>query len=67
MTEEAKYYYKALQALKEKDFRLADRYFKSAENQIAENMEFSILSEATRLLMVVKNEIAELEGETVLG
>lgn len=60
-------YNQALQALREKDYYAAEGFFKSAENQFAENDEFRILYESTKLLLAVKEEISELENERVLG
>ncbi|MEW5923567.1 MAG: hypothetical protein AB1746_06230 [Candidatus Zixiibacteriota bacterium] len=60
-----KAYYRALQALKEKDYRAAAGFLKNAENQFAEKPEIRILSEATELLLAVKDEIYELENETI--
>jgi hypothetical protein len=60
-------YTQALQALRDKDYRAALSFFKTAENQFAENPEFRILFEATRLLLAVKAEIYELENVEVMG
>jgi hypothetical protein len=61
-----KAYFQALQALCDRDFNAASGFFKLAENQFAENLEFRILSEATDLLLAVKEEIGELEKEEAL-
>ncbi len=58
-------YYKALMALKSRDYRTAAGYLKSAENHFADSLEFRILLETTRLLLAVKEEIFELELETI--
>lgn len=58
-------YYKALLALKSRDYRKAAGYLKSAENQFADSLEFRILLETTRLLLAVKEEIFDLELEEV--
>lgn len=60
-----KAYYRALQALKEKDYRAAAGFLKTTENQFAERPELRILSEATELLLAAKDEIYELENETI--
>lgn len=56
-----KAYYRALLALKNRNYRAASGFLKSAENQFADSIEFRILSETTRLLLAVKEEIFELE------
>jgi len=53
----------ALDALKRKDYRAASAFFKSAENQFADRLDFRILNEVTDLLIAVKEEIAEIEKE----
>ncbi len=54
-------YNKALQALRNRDYQAASGFFKSAENQFANDLDFRILSEVTALLVAVKNEISEIE------
>ena len=55
-----KAYYKALLALQNRDYATAAGYFKSAENMVAENADLRILSEATEMLLAVKDELREL-------
>ncbi len=56
-----KAYYKALLALQNRDFATASSYFKAAQNLVAENADLRILSEATEILLAVKDELRELE------
>ena len=56
-------YNKALQALRNRDYQAASGFFKSAENQFADDLDFRILSEVTALLVAVKNEISEIEKD----
>jgi len=65
LNDTAKAYYRALQALREKDYRAAAGFLKTAENQFADRPELRILREATELLLAVKDEIFELENETI--
>jgi hypothetical protein len=60
-----KAYFRALQALRDKDYRAAAGFLKSAENQFADKPELRILREMTELLLAVKDEIFELENETI--
>ena len=60
-----KAYYRALQALRDKDYRAAAGFLKYAENQFADMPELCILRESTELLLSVKDEIYELENETI--
>ena len=60
-----KAYYRALQALRDKDYRAAAGFLKYAENQFADIPELRILRESTELLLSVKDEIYELENETI--
>ena len=53
-------YGKALEALRNKNYRAATGFFKLAENQFADNLDFRILSEVTALLIAVKDEINEI-------
>jgi len=59
-------YYQALEALRNKDYRAASGFFKTAENQFADNLDFRILSEVTALLVAVKDEINEIEDESLV-
>jgi hypothetical protein len=65
MNNASKAYYQALVALKNYDYTAASAFFKSAENQFADSLEFRILKETTDLLLAVKEEISELELEKV--
>ncbi len=65
LTDAEKAYYKAMSSLKEKDYGGASAFLKIAENQFADEEDFRILNEATRLLLVVKDEIYELENEKI--
>ncbi|MFH2037488.1 MAG: hypothetical protein ABIJ45_13885 [Candidatus Zixiibacteriota bacterium] len=65
MSDLNKKYFQALIALKNKDYSAAVGFFKAAENQFADSLEFRILQETTELLLAVKNEIIELETEKV--
>ncbi|SYZ74502.1 hypothetical protein TRIP_C90130 [Candidatus Zixiibacteriota bacterium] len=60
-----KAYFKALEALKNKDYRAASGFFKTAENQFTERLEFRILQATTALLLAVKEEIFELENSRI--
>jgi len=60
-----KAYYRALQALGEKDYRAAAGFLKSVENQFADKPELRILKESVELLLTVKDEMYELENETI--
>jgi len=60
-----KAYYRALQALRDKDYRAAAGFLKYAENQFADMPELGILRGSTELLLSVKDEIYELENETI--
>ena len=59
-----KAYCLALEALGRKQFREAQRYFTAAAPNFADNREFGLLHETTRLLCEVKDRIAALEVET---
>ncbi len=58
-----KAYCLALQALKDKQYRLAEDYFEKAATFFENNQEFNLLWESTRLLLAVKEEIAATEGD----
>ncbi len=62
-----KAYCLALQALKDKDYRKAAEYFDRAAPFFAENREFNLYRETTRLLLAVKRELgAEPESDDEL-
>ncbi len=63
MSHSENFYRRALEALRDKDYQAASGFFKSAENQFADNLDFRILSEVTALLLAVKDEITEIENE----
>lgn len=52
-----KAYCLALTALKEKDYRNAIIQFDRASEEFGSNKEFTLLSESTRLLVAVKEEL----------
>ncbi len=52
-----KAYYLALVALRQKNFRSALAYFEKAAPFFADNAEFALLQETTRLLVAVKEEL----------
>jgi len=58
-----KAYYQALLALKQKDYAEAVRQFGLAAPKFADNQEFKLLYETTRLLVAVKNELADTGNE----
>lgn len=53
--------FKALVALQNRDYATASSYFKTAQNLVAKNADLRILSEATEILLAVKDELRELE------
>lgn len=57
-----KAYLKALQALRDKQYHQAAGFFDQAAEFFADNQEFCLLRETTRLLLEVKKEIAAAEG-----
>ncbi len=57
-----KAYLRAVQSLKEKDYPATMGFLKSAEIQFADDIDFRILRETTRLLLAVKEEIFELDN-----
>ncbi len=60
---EEKAYCQALLALKRKDYVGAMRYFDQAAPGFADSKEFNLYRETTRLLLVVKDKLAELANE----
>jgi len=65
LNESEKASYRALLALKDRDYRAAAGFFKAAENQFTDNPELHILKEATELLLAVKDEIFEIENDRI--
>lgn len=65
LSDSEKAVFKGLMALKNKDYPSASGFFRTAENQFADSIEFLILKETTDLLLAVKEEIVELEKESV--
>jgi hypothetical protein len=65
LSETEKAYFKALLALKERDYSGAAGFFRFAENQFADDPEFRILKETTELLIAVKEEIFDVESERI--
>jgi len=65
MNKAHKAYYKALEALSNKDYRAAAGFFKTAENGFTDDADFRILKEVTELLLVTKDEIYSLENEGI--
>ena len=59
-----KEYCLALEALSRKQYREALRYFDVAASDFANNAEFGLLHQTTRVLCSVKAELASLEAET---
>jgi hypothetical protein len=64
-TNEEQAYYKALLALKGRDYKKAGKYFLIAENHFAENPDFRILKDVTELLLDVKERISREESEKI--
>ncbi|HOD66235.1 MAG TPA: hypothetical protein PLR32_07720 [candidate division Zixibacteria bacterium] len=61
-----KAYCQALLALRQKDYRAALRFFDAAAPGFSDNREFSLYREATRLLLAVKDKLAELENKDTI-
>jgi len=61
-TDAGKAYFSAFRTLKEKDYPATLGFLKSAEIQFADDLDFRILKETTRLLLAVKNEISGLKN-----
>lgn len=61
-----KAYCAALLALKRKDYGLAAEQFEKAAPFFADNKEFNLYRETTRLLVKVKNELSRMEREDVI-
>ncbi len=66
MSHPEKSYSRALEALRNKNYRAASGFFKSVENQFADNLDFRILNEVTALLIAVKDEINEIENDGII-
>ena len=60
-----KAYCLALEALKRRDYRQADQLFGQAAGFFADNQEFRLMRETTRLLVAVKEELGSWEPEGV--
>lgn len=60
-----KAYCLALEALKRRDYRQADQLFEQAAGFFADNQEFRLLRETTRLLVAVKEELGSSADEGV--
>lgn len=58
-----KAYCQALLALKQKDYRAALEFFETAAPGFVDNREFNLYREATRLLLAVKQKLAETENK----
>ena len=58
-----KAYCLALQALKRREYSTADRLFDQAAGFFAENQEFRLVRETTRLLVAVKEELGTAESD----
>ncbi len=61
-----KAYFKALSALRRKDYKAAAEQFDKAAPFFEKDKEFGILREATRLLIATKAEIRKLEQQESL-
>lgn len=62
LTSAEKAYCLALLALRHKEFRKAAEYFDQAAPGFVNNQEFNLLSESTRLLVAVKDELGARHG-----
>ena len=60
-----KAYCLALEALKRRDYRQADQMLQQASGFFADNEEFRLLRETTRLLVAVKEELGSSASEGV--
>ena len=58
-----KEYCRALLSLKDKDYAAASGHFQRAAQQFANDREFSLLKETTDLLLVVRQQRAQLDVE----
>ena len=61
-----KAYCSALLALKRKEYEAASDYLDKAANRFAEDSEFNILRETTRLLLAVREELTGLRNEDTI-
>ncbi len=57
-----KAYCLALEALKRREYRRADELFEQAAGFFADNPEFRLVRETTRLLVTVKEELGSFES-----
>jgi hypothetical protein len=64
---EEKAYCRALLALKQRDYRAALGFFDQAAPGFADNREFQLYRETTRLLLTVKHKLAELKNEDTVN
>ena len=62
-----KAYFRALTALKDKDYETAAEQFEKAALFFEQNEEFGIFRETTRLLVAVTKELRKLEKEESLN
>ncbi len=62
-----KAYFRALAALKDKDYETAAEQFEKAAQFFEQNEEFGIFRETTRLLAAVTEELRKLEKEESLN
>ncbi|MFQ5499230.1 MAG: hypothetical protein ACE5FH_06130 [Candidatus Zixiibacteriota bacterium] len=60
-----KAYCRALAALKNEDYALAANEFEQAAEFFRENAEFNLLRETNRLLLTVREELAQSEAENL--
>lgn len=58
-----KAYVMALRSLKQRDYGTAVTYFDQAAGRFANDKEFSLLRETTRVLVAVKNELADVRAK----
>ncbi len=58
-----KAYFLALEALKRHEYRRADELFDQAAGFFADNAEFRLVRETTRLLVAVKEELGVVEED----
>ena len=59
-------YFRALEALRRKEYRLATEHFDKAVPQFEKDGEFILLRETNRLLVSVATELARLEEDNEL-
>ncbi len=61
-----KAYCQAIIALKEKKYRQAASCFENAAPYYSDNKEFTLLMETNKMLLVVKEKLAEEENEEII-